>query len=61
MSEEQEKNNKIENNVGKIQKRDGTIVVFEQEKITEAIHKAVTAAKQGDGDVSKKVSDKVVS
>ena len=33
----------------------------EQEKIEAAIHKAVVAANQGDGEVSKKVSDKVVS
>jgi ribonucleoside-triphosphate reductase len=52
---------KAKNNIEKVQKRDGRIVAFEQEEITEAIHKAVTATGQGDGEVSKKVSDKVVS
>jgi ribonucleoside-triphosphate reductase (formate) len=51
---------KIKNNIEKIQKRDGRVVDFEQEKIEKAIHKAVVAANQGDGEVSKKVSDKVV-
>ena len=52
---------KVKNNITKIQKRDGRVVDFEQEKISNAIHKAVVAANQGDGEVSKKVSDKVVS
>ncbi len=49
-----------QNKITKIQKRDGTIVDFDQSKITNAIFKAVTATGQGDGDISKKVSDKVV-
>ena len=49
-----------QNKITKIQKRDGTIVDFDQSKITNAIFKAVTAAGQGDGEVSKKVSDKTV-
>ncbi|MCX6720768.1 MAG: ribonucleoside triphosphate reductase [Candidatus Staskawiczbacteria bacterium] len=49
------------NNIERIQKRDGRTVIFEQSKIEEAIHKAVVAANQGDGEVSKKVSEKVVS
>jgi len=52
---------KLENHIEKVQKRDGRVVSFEQEKIEEAVHKAVVAANQGDGEVSKKVSDKVVS
>ena len=48
------------NNIEKIQKRDGRVVDFEQAKIEEAIHKAVVAAKQGDGEVSKRVTDKVI-
>ena len=52
---------KVNNNISQIQKRDGRVVDFEQEKISNAIHKAVVAANQGDGEVSKKVSDKVVS
>ncbi len=49
------------NHIEKVQKRDGRVVAFEQEKIEEAIHKAVVATNQGDGVVSKKVADKVVS
>jgi len=52
---------KVKNNIDKLRKRDGRVVGFEQDKITEAIHKAVVASKQGDGEVSKKISDKVVS
>jgi len=52
---------KTENHILKIQKRDGRIVDFSQKKIEEAIHKAVVASNQGDGEVSKKVSDKVIS
>ena len=50
----------INNHIEKICKRDGRVVDFEQEKIANAIHKAIVAANQGDGDISKKVSDKVV-
>jgi len=52
---------KAKNNIDKVRKRDGRVVDFEQGKIEEAIHKAVVAANQGDGEVSKKVSEKVVS
>ncbi len=51
----------MENKITKVEKRDGSIVDFEQEKITKAILKALTATKQGDGKKSKKLSDKVVS
>ncbi len=51
---------KIENNITKVQKRDGRVVDFDQAKIEEAIHKAITAAKQGDGKESKQVSEKVI-
>jgi len=51
----------LKNNIEKVQKRDGRIVDFEQEKITNAIHKAITATNQGDGEVSQKISDKVVA
>ncbi len=46
--------------ISKIQKRDGTIVDFDQSKITNAIFKAITATGQGDGVRSKKLSDRVV-
>lgn len=43
-----------------IQKRDGRIVDFDQEKITNAILKALTATTQKDGKEAKKLSNKVV-
>lgn len=46
--------------ITKVQKRDGRIVEFDQDKITGAIFKAVTATDQGDGKKSKKLSEKVV-
>ena len=56
-----ENEKQLENHIEKVQKRDGRIVNFEQEKIANAIHKAVVASNQGDGEVSKKVSDKIVN
>ena len=50
----------MENKITKVQKRDGTIVDFDQAKITEAIFKAITATDQGDGERSKKLSDRVI-
>jgi len=50
----------IEVKIMKVQKRDGEIVDFDQQKITDAIFKAITAAGQGDGVKSKKASDRVV-
>ncbi|PIZ87837.1 MAG: ribonucleoside triphosphate reductase [Candidatus Nealsonbacteria bacterium CG_4_10_14_0_2_um_filter_40_15] len=48
------------NKIIKIQKRDGTIVDFDESRITSAIFKAITASGQGDGIRSKKVSARVV-
>jgi len=45
--------------ITKVKKRDGTIVDFESDKITDAIFKAITATGQGDGKRSKKLSDRV--
>ena len=56
MSEEK----KVENHIDKVQKRDGRIVNFEQEKIAEAVHRALMATNQGNGPESQKVSAKVV-
>jgi ribonucleoside-triphosphate reductase len=56
-----EKEKQLENHIEKVQKRDGRVVSFEKEKIEEAVHKAVVASNQGDGEVSRKVSDKVIS
>jgi len=49
-----------ENKVTKIQKRDGRIVDFDKNKITDAIFRAITAVGQGDGDKSKELSDRVI-
>ena len=48
------------NKIAQIQKRDGQLVDFDQEKITSAIHKALTAISHKDGKEAKKLSDKVV-
>jgi len=50
----------VANKINKIKKRDGQVVDFEQQKITDAIFKAITATKQGDGKKSRKISDKIV-
>src|SRR3989339_1514988 len=50
----------MENKIVKIQKRNGEIVDFSHDKITDAIFKAITAIEQGDGKKSKQLSDKVV-
>jgi len=47
------------NKITKVQKRDGTIVDFDQIRITNAIFKAITATNQGDGIKSKRLSNKV--
>jgi len=49
-----------ENQITKVEKRDGRIIDFEQGKITQAIFKALTATGQGDGRKSKRLSDRVV-
>ena len=48
------------NKITKVRKRDDRIVEFEQNKITDAIFKAVTATGQGDGKKSKRLSNKVL-
>jgi len=54
------KDKKIENKITKIQKRDGSLVDFDLEKIANAIHKALTATKQGDGKESLMLANRVV-
>ncbi|XOB41153.1 MAG: ribonucleoside triphosphate reductase [Candidatus Nealsonbacteria bacterium] len=44
----------------KVQKRDGTIVDFNGEKISNAIFKAITATGQGDGKKSKKLTKEII-
>ena len=50
----------MKNKITKVQKRDGSIVDFDQTPISDAIFKALTATGQGDGKRTKKLSDKVV-
>jgi ribonucleoside-triphosphate reductase len=50
----------FKNKIIKVQKRDETIVEFNETKITDAIFKAITATGQGDGKKSKRLSNKVI-
>jgi len=47
--------------ISEIRKRDGRIVKFEPEKITNAIYKAILAVKGKDGEVAKNISNQVVA
>ncbi|MBU2545154.1 ribonucleoside triphosphate reductase [Patescibacteria group bacterium] len=51
---------KIKSKIKKVQKRDGGFAEFNQSKIADAVYKAITSTGQGDGVISKKVSDRVV-
>jgi ribonucleoside-triphosphate reductase (formate) len=50
----------VQNKIAKVRKRDGSIVDFDQERITTAIFKAITATNQGDGVKSKRLSEEVL-
>ncbi len=50
----------IEKNITQVKKRDGTLVLFNQEKITNAIFKAFKATGKLDKDIIKQLSDEVV-
>jgi len=50
----------MNNKILKIKKRNGDIVDFDQEKITNAVFKAITATKQGNGKKTKRISNKIV-
>lgn len=50
----------LKTHILKIKKRDGRIVLFESQKIEEAIFKALTATQQGDGKIAKKLTAKVI-
>ncbi len=50
----------IKNKFIQIKKRDGRIADFDQEKITNAIHKALTATTKKDGKEARILSNKVV-
>jgi len=51
----------VENKIKEVIKRDGSTVPFDQERITQAIFKAITSVNQGDGEKAKEISDKVVA
>ena len=51
----------MENKILKVEKRNGQIVEFDQSRIAEAVFKALTASKQGDGKKSKKITEKVIA
>jgi len=50
----------MENKIEKVQKRDGTIVPFDRNRIEEAVFKALTASGEGDGKRAKRISGKVI-
>ena len=47
--------------ITQVRKRNGRIVEFEQERITDAVHKALVASGSKDGENSKRISDEVVT
>jgi len=51
---------KLTNHITKVQKRNGNIVEFQSEKIFNAVFKAITATKQGNGKKTQKIADGVV-
>ena len=53
------KTKKIENKITKVEKRDGTIVPFDQERIRDVVFKALTATDQGDGKKSSRLAERV--
>lgn len=50
----------MKNKIIKVKKRDGEIIAFDQERITQVIYRAITATGQKDGKVSKKLSKRVL-
>ena len=48
------------NKILKVEKRNKDIVDFNEEKIRNAVFKAITATKKGNGEKSKKISNKVL-
>ena len=51
---------KLKNHITKVQKRNGDIVEFDSNKIFNAVFKAITATKQGNGKKTQKIADGVV-
>ena len=50
----------MKNKFAQIGKRDGRVVDFDQEKITDAVFKALTTTNQGGRGIAKRISDKVI-
>ncbi|MFH1308847.1 MAG: ribonucleoside triphosphate reductase [Patescibacteria group bacterium] len=50
----------MSNKFDKIKKRDGNVVDFDQEKITDAVFKALTVSGKGGRGIAKKISDRVI-
>jgi len=50
----------MKNKILKVQKRDGSIIDFDETRIHDAIYKAITATDQGDGKRTKKLTEKVI-
>ncbi|MBI2053842.1 MAG: ribonucleoside triphosphate reductase [Candidatus Staskawiczbacteria bacterium] len=46
--------------ITKVRKRDGSVVEFNPKKIIDAVFKAITAANQGDGEISRRVSNRAM-
>ncbi|KXA88838.1 hypothetical protein AKJ62_04355 [candidate division MSBL1 archaeon SCGC-AAA259D14] len=53
-------NSKHKGSISEIEKRDGRIVDFDQQKITDAIHKALVAVSVGNGKRAEEISNRVV-
>ncbi len=51
---------KLQTKISRVQKRDGRVVEFEPQKIINAIHKALQAAKVKDGNVSEELGREIV-
>jgi anaerobic ribonucleoside-triphosphate reductase len=51
----------MKNKITKVQKRDSSIVAFDEARIQDAVFKALTASGQGDGKKSKKLSNRVIT
>ena len=50
----------IKNHITKVQKRNGDIVEFKTDKVFNAVFKAITATKQGNGKKTQKIADGVI-
>jgi len=55
-----QKKKKLENKITRVEKRDGTIVPFNPERIHDVVFKALTATDEGDGKRAQKLTQKVI-